>query len=430
MPAPHTSKTLGDVLVECLMEWNLDRKLSTLTVDNCSTNDAMIERVLAKISRTSFILGGQLFHMRCCAHILNLIVKDGLSMISSAIENIRESVSFWTATPKREELFMEISNQLDIPYNKKLILDCKTRWNSTFLMLQVAIHYKEVFSRLALIEEKYDTPPSEFDWMMAKEICQRLEIFYDVTQLFSGTLYPTANVYFPKVCEIKLALIEWLDCPDNVIKKMAASMIAKFDKYWSVINGVMAIGIVLDPRYKVDLLDFFFPLIYGEKSDAEIEKVKSICQDLVAEYDIKIKGKASVSSSSSQNQNVVDVGAVGRKEDWRSNFAKHVNAKKSVTTSYKSELDRYLEEPVLPDSNEEFDILNWWKTNGLKYPIMQMIARDFLAIPISTVASESSFSTGGRILTPHRSRLRPDTLEALMCVQDWLWTDVKGNEVH
>lgn len=59
-----------------------------------------------------------------------------------------------------------------------------------------------------------------------------------------------------------------------------------------------------------------------------------------------------------------------------------------------------------------------------------MIARDFLAIPISTVASESSFSTGGRILTPHRSRLRPDTLEALMCVQDWLWTDVKGNEVH
>lgn len=90
MPAPHTSKTLGDVLVECLMEWNLDRKLSTLTVDNCSTNDAMIERVLAKISRTSFILGGQLFHMRCCAHILNLIVKDGLSMISNAIENIRE----------------------------------------------------------------------------------------------------------------------------------------------------------------------------------------------------------------------------------------------------------------------------------------------------------------------------------------------------
>jgi len=61
---------------------------------------------------------------------------------------------------------------------------------------------------------------------------------------------------------------------------------------------------------------------------------------------------------------------------------------------------------------------------------MQKIARDFLAIPISIVASESSFSTSGRILTPHRSKLRSDTLEALMCVQDWLWSDVKGNQFY
>jgi len=36
-------------------------------------------------------------------------------------------------------------------------------------------------------------------------------------------------------------------------------MIAKFDKYWGVINEVMAVGIVLDPRYKIDLLDYIFP---------------------------------------------------------------------------------------------------------------------------------------------------------------------------
>jgi len=56
-----------------------------------------------------------------------------------------------------------------------------------------------------------------------------------------------------------------------------------------------------------------------------------------------------------------------------------------------------------------------------------MIVRDFLAIHISIVASESSFSTSGRFLTPHRSRLHLDTLEALMCVLDWLWTDIEGN---
>jgi len=56
-----------------------------------------------------------------------------------------------------------------------------------------------------------------------------------------------------------------------------------------------------------------------------------------------------------------------------------------------------------------------------------MIARDFLVIPISIVAYESSFSTNGRFLSPHRSRLHLDTLEALMCIQDWLWTDIEGN---
>ena len=43
--------------------------------------------------------------MRCCSHILNLTVKDGLDVIGDGIDRIRESVHFWTATPKRIEKF-------------------------------------------------------------------------------------------------------------------------------------------------------------------------------------------------------------------------------------------------------------------------------------------------------------------------------------
>ena len=49
-----------------------------------------------------------------------------------------------------------------------------------------------------------------------------------------------------------------------------------------------------------------------------------------------------------------------------------------------------------------------------------MIARDIFAIPVTTVASESAFSTSGRVLSDHRSRLTPKTLEVLMCAQNWL----------
>jgi len=55
---------------------------------------------------------------------------------------------------------------------------------------------------------------------MANEIFQKLKIFYDVTLLFFDTSYPTANIFIPKVCQIKLALIEFLDSPNSIIHQM------------------------------------------------------------------------------------------------------------------------------------------------------------------------------------------------------------------
>ncbi|TXG51405.1 hypothetical protein EZV62_023929 [Acer yangbiense] len=85
--------------------------------------------------------------MRCCAHILNLIVRDGLDIIHEGIEKIRDSVVYWTATPKRVEKSEDVARQLNIAYSKKSSLDCKTRWNSTYVMLSTALPYKN--SRLS-----------------------------------------------------------------------------------------------------------------------------------------------------------------------------------------------------------------------------------------------------------------------------------------
>ncbi|KAL5146651.1 putative AC9 transposase [Glycine soja] len=94
----------------------------------------------------------------------------------------------------------------------------------------------------------------------------------------------------------------------------------------------------------------------------------------------------------------------------------------------KFELDLYLEESVLFNQSNisNFDILGYWKNFGVKYPTLHRIAKDFLAIHISTVASESAFSIGGQFLTPHRSKLNEDIVEALMCSQDWLRNEIEG----
>ena len=85
----------------------------------------------------------------------------------------------------------------------------------------------------------------------------------------------------------------------------------------------------------------------------------------------------------------------------------------------------YLEENTLPGSHD-FDILAWWKQNGIKYPTLSVIVRDILAIPISTVASESSFSTSGRIIGPRRNKLSSETIEFIICTQNWLYEGTKG----
>jgi len=152
VPCPHTGEVICDALLKCLQSWDLDCRVSTITLDNCSANDNMIGLMEARLDEGSLMLGGQYLHMRCCVHILNLIVQDGLDVIKKSIARIRESIGYWIATPKRYEKFVKTAQQQKVEVKKKLVLDCKTRWNSTFVMLSTAIAYRKVFERLDTLE--------------------------------------------------------------------------------------------------------------------------------------------------------------------------------------------------------------------------------------------------------------------------------------
>ena len=52
--------------------------------------------------------------------------------------------------------------------------------------------------------------------------------------------------------------------------------------------------------------------------------------------------------------------------------------------------------------------------------MLSKLARDVLDVPVSTVASESAFSTGGRIHDLFQSSLSPFMVQNLVCAQDWL----------
>ncbi|KAK2974331.1 hypothetical protein RJ640_018038 [Escallonia rubra] len=81
----------------------------------------------------------------------------------------------------------------------------------------------------------------------------------------------------------------------------------------------------------------------------------------------------------------------------------------------KSDLETYLDEGVYiceVNLESQFDVIGWWKANNLKYKILSKMSVDILSIPITTVASEAAFSTGGRVIDPYRASLSTKVVES------------------
>ncbi|GKG33183.1 zinc finger BED domain-containing protein RICESLEEPER 2, partial [Tanacetum coccineum] len=70
---------------------------------------------------------------------------------------------------------------------------------------------------------------------------------------------------------------------------------------------------------------------------------------------------------------------------------------------------------LLPKNFASYDVLGFWKSKENQFPVLFRMAMDILSVQASSVASESSFSTSGRLLTIRRTRLTPESLEMCMC---------------
>ena len=87
-------ENIGRVVKFCLLQWGIDH-IFTITVYNASSNDLAIDYLRRKTKdRVGSLLGCKFLHMRCCAHILNLIVQDGLKDLNESIVKVCNVVRY------------------------------------------------------------------------------------------------------------------------------------------------------------------------------------------------------------------------------------------------------------------------------------------------------------------------------------------------
>ncbi|KAI5343017.1 hypothetical protein L3X38_010893 [Prunus dulcis] len=165
--ASHKGNSIGKLLETCLRHWDL-KKILAITINNASFHTKAIDYLKSKMGHWkngSPVLEGKYTHVRCCAHIANLIVQDGLKKLEKSILSIRNAVRYVRSSPQRLEEFKTFVLKERIECKWLMVLDIPTRWNSTYMMLDAALRFEKVFVRMG----EDDNAPSSF-WFGEDEL--------------------------------------------------------------------------------------------------------------------------------------------------------------------------------------------------------------------------------------------------------------------
>ncbi|KAF9616521.1 hypothetical protein IFM89_029982 [Coptis chinensis] len=285
VPSPHSGDALSHAVGVCLGDWGLENKLFTLTLDKSITNDSDPGSLRGYLSvKNTNILNGQLLIESCYAHVLSNVAQDALRAMEGIINKVRESVKFVKTSQAQEEKFVELKQQLQVPSMKSLSFDDQTQWDSTYLMLVAAVELKEVFSCLDTADPEYRLAPSMEEWKQVEALCTYLKLLYDAAKVLTGTPYPTANVYFHEVWKLQLELSHAATSEDTFVSNLTGPLKEKFDEYWNGCRLVLAMAVVMDPRFKMKLVEFSFAKIYGEEAGTYVKIVDESIHELFSEY--------------------------------------------------------------------------------------------------------------------------------------------------
>lgn len=179
----HTADNLAQELSSVAQEWGIEGKIVACVTDNASN---IVKAVKDELKWN---------HVRCFAHILNLIVRNAIQLpsVQSIIQKVKNITEYVRRSTVASAKLCEVQQQMkqDLLRPKQ---DVVTRWNSTFYMLQRFIQIKEpLVSTLALVNPQLPAL-TLVEWESLKEICDILKPFEECTVEMSSERYVKQNM--------------------------------------------------------------------------------------------------------------------------------------------------------------------------------------------------------------------------------------------
>ncbi|CAN1136603.1 Zinc finger BED domain-containing protein RICESLEEPER 2 [Linum perenne] len=255
----HTGVDIGETLATCLEEWGI-KNILCIATDNASANDTAIVHMRHKLKLWgSDFLDSKYLHIRCVAHVVNLVVNDGLRECSISIERLREAVKWVKSSPARLAKF-------------------KKKYEAAFKLLEG----NDKNFKSYLLRQKYQNEtlrtPTPFDWNNVRRLMKYLKFFYDLTVRVSGTSYVTTHLFCKELCDMFDEIAEMEESYDLEVREMAFRIKLKVAKYWleedgvpnAKLNRLLYIAVILDPRRKFEYVEFILSRMYGLESGGKL----------------------------------------------------------------------------------------------------------------------------------------------------------------
>ncbi|OMO74198.1 Peptidase C48, SUMO/Sentrin/Ubl1 [Corchorus olitorius] len=190
---------------------------------------------------------------------------------------------------------------------------------------------------------------------------------------------------------------------------------------WNLDSRLVAVAAILDPRYKLALVEFLYSQLYGNSTASiHLTNIRNILNVFFACYVRELDRGTCMQDDSLASLN----GDI--EEDTVESFQRWYDSERKVPTEaffWKSDLDKYLEEPIISSEfGDQFQVLDWWREHASEYPILGRMARDYLTMPFSAILNNGSSAVHEKAMmdNPILRGLDPLTIEAMICTKDWL----------
>ncbi|KAL0491201.1 hypothetical protein AKO1_002311 [Acrasis kona] len=264
-------------------------------------------------------------------------------------------------------------------------------------MINVAVEYQQQCN--SFIEnfpgQLYGLELSGAEWGHLKNVCTVLKHFNDVTKQVSNKspqLSFTLPLYYEMsdfLNNIQDRVPPYQDMDDIIVAAVAEGLV-HFNKYYTMVDGndTYFIACILDPRFKTTFL----------YNHLEHDVADNICSVMKSKLKEQYPAPPQTQTQPTGNSILSRITRV-------------------TNNTRKSDIDVYFDTPVIEldeSSLETFDLIGWWRDHQRDFPLLARAARDYLAIPLSSIDAERLFSKSSDVISSKRYSLHAETITSLM----------------